>query len=769
MGGAVDNLEAAAAQAKLGAWEYDADRRRFRFSDIVGELLGLSGRAEVDLDTVSKLHVGESAGMLVRAIELALEDGRPFSLVSEVETPAGNRRWIRTQGQVSPATGSASPRLFGTVQDISEIRQLDRVTRESEMTLNQVEQISHIGHFSVDLSDGSFFHSDEIKRIFGYEPSEYALSVEEAIEAYHPDDRAEVVRLFNRAVETGEGYEFDLRVVQPSGDIRHVHSKGYTEQDEGGNVTRVYGVFQDVTEQVLAQQALRQSEASMKALLDGIHTAIVVHGKDGEILLANPMAQRLLAPLTSDMVGKQVTDPAWRFVFEDGREVPVEELPVSTVLRTREPLENLVLGCRGSHGLGWLLVNGVPVLDDHGELSKVVISFVDITERKTMEQRLHQSEKMQAIGHLAGGVAHDFNNQLMVMLSFAKLLEDSFGEDAIERKYTEGLLKGVNRSAELTSQLLAFARKGKYMVTTVDLSALMNEVASMAKHSFDKKIRIMEHSSADQATVAGDASQLQNALLNIALNSRDAMPEGGELTFTTERVTLDEASWAEADVDGPVGECVRITIGDTGVGMDAETQKHMFEPFFTTKGRGMGTGMGMASVYGTVENHHGAIQVDSEPGAGTRVTLHFPFVAQDRPVREEIVSRSEVSGGRILIIDDDEAVALSLSMMLDRKGYETTTCANGRDALIEFSKASKRTDLVLLDMIMPEMNGVETFHALRDVDPDVKVVLISGYSFTDEAKGLMEEGAQAFLLKPVTRENLLRTISDVLGVNERAS
>ena len=764
---AVTRLEQAAAQAKLGLWEYDPKTSRLIGSRIVFDIFGLPSTIEAELETVSQLLDPKSSGKLVRALDLAQNQDKPFSLVSEVQTPSGQRKWVRIQGQASGSRGSEPRRVFGTVQDISEIRLLDHITRESEMTLNQVEQVTHIGHWSVSLTDGSFYHSDEIKRIFGYEPSEYALSVEEAINAYHPDDRAEVIRLFNRAVETGEGYGFDLRIIQPSGETRYVHSKGYTERGEQGNVTRVYGVFQDITERVLAESALRESEASIKALIDLVHTAIIVHGKNGEVLLSNRMANRLLAPLTTNVVGKGLTDPAWRFVFEDGQEAAVEELPASRILATCEPVENLVLGRRDERGVAWMLVNGVPVFDENGILSKIIISFVDITDRKEMEGRLHQSEKMRAIGQLAGGMAHDFNNQLMVMQSFAELLDESLDEGSFEHSCVEAILAGVSRSAQLTKQLLAFARKGKYRVKTVDVDGLIAEVASIARHSFDKKIRVTHHANANPATIAGDASQLQNALLNMALNARDAMPEGGELVFTTARVTLDEQALKAESFDAEPGEFLRVTVRDTGLGMDAATRTQVFEPFFTTKGPGKGTGMGMASVYGTVRNHHGSIELESTPGVGTTITMHFPLVRAQDEEPEEPTSKSPKAGGRILLIDDEQAIAASLSMILSRRGYETMTHTNVREGLREFEKSWRRTDLVLLDMIMPEMNGMEVFHAMKAIDPKVKVVLVSGYSFTDQAKQLEEEGAAGFLVKPVSAKQLLETISDVLAVEKK--
>ncbi len=448
-------LEAAAADARLGFWEYDVNTGRFTPTPTTLGILGLDAHEPPDLETIAGRY-GPESDTLLRALELSHAQDKPFVLTCEIVTPAGNPKWVRTQGRIADRSDSDSRQVVGTIQDISDIRLLDRVTRESAMTLHQVEQITHIGHWSVSLADGSFFHSDEVKRIFGYEPSEYALSVEEAINAYHPDDREAVIQLFNRAVETGEGYEFNLRIVQPSGDVRHVHSKGYTELDANHQVSRVYGVFQDITDQVAGEAALRESEAWMKSLIDAVGTAIVVHDRNGEIVLSNRRANTLLGPLTTDIVGRKLDDPVWQFEFEDGRRVSVDELPVSVVLATLEPVENMVLGWRQGETIGWLLVNGVPVFAEDGALSRIIVSFVDISDRREMEERLHQSEKMRAIGQLAGGVAHDFNNQLMVISNFAEILRESVPKHSEEYECAGGILAGVAHSAKLTGQLLLF-------------------------------------------------------------------------------------------------------------------------------------------------------------------------------------------------------------------------------------------------------------------------------------------------------------------------
>ncbi len=249
-------LNKTSSLAKIGQWKYDLQDSKFSCSKEVYSIFELTEEIELTLDEFIKFYTVESSGILQKAFNLAIEEGKSFIRDSEIITASNRRKWVRTQGEIIHNKSSKSKHVFGTIQNISEIRLIDHVAKESLLTLDQIEQITHIGHWSVNMIDGSFYHSDEVKRIFGYEPSEYALSVEEAINAYHPDDRDNVVKYFNKAAETGEEYEFNLRVIQPNGNIRFVHSKGYTEKNNEGKVIRVYGVFQDITERKQTEQEL---------------------------------------------------------------------------------------------------------------------------------------------------------------------------------------------------------------------------------------------------------------------------------------------------------------------------------------------------------------------------------------------------------------------------------------------------------------------------------------------------------------------------------
>ncbi len=391
----------------------------------------------------------------------------------------------------------------------------------------------------------------------------------------------------------------------------------------------------------------------------------------------------------------------------------------------------------------------------------------DIRDRKRLETRLRHAEKMEAIGQLAGGIAHDFNNQLMGIMGCADLLQRELPDDENLSELVDNILLSVNRSAELTAQLLAFSRKGKYSAGSVNLHELIREVVELLSHSLDKKIAIERELAAEQAGTLGDGSQLQSALLNMALNARDAMPEGGTLKFKTENVDCSEAFASEHGFPIRPGRYVKVSVSDTGLGISPEVQKRIFEPFFTTKSDSQGSGLGLAAVYGTVKNHRGAVRVKSSPGTGTTLELFLP-VSEANTRQQESESRANPADGtaHVMVVEDEPALRDVTRRMLESLGYSVTTFESGDQAVEYYRGASKEVDLVILDMVMPVMNGRETFRALCSINPDVKALLASGYSLDGDAQAIVNDGVLGFLQKPYGRSALAARIAEVLGKHQ---
>jgi len=511
-------------------------------------------------------------------------------------------------------------------------------------------------------------------------------------------------------------------------------------------VTRLQHALRDhVAQRDEIARTLQQSEARLKLIADSIPNQLWSALPEGKL---DYVSQRALDYFGASV--EQLTNNSWQSLvhpddWDDCAARWVHSLesgaPYHADLRLR----------RFDGQYRWHSSLALPQRDAHGAILKWFGSTTDVTDRKRSEEALLQSQKMNAIGQLAGGVAHDFNNQLAVILGLAELLEHQV-QDPELRECTDGILQAANRCRDLTKNLLAFSRKRQLERVAVDVHALIDETIRLLERSLDKRIKVARQLNAQRAVIRGDPSQLQNALLNLALNARDAMPHGGSITFSTEL--------REGDL--PEGTYLSVCVSDTGTGMSDEVKSHIFEPFFTTKPVGQGTGMGMASVHGTVESHAGTIHVHSELGRGTAIRIDLPLAelqsARRDSARPRRTSASPV-GLRILVVDDESAVGNMLARSLEGAGHHVTVAASGEEALRCYADGGSAFDLVVLDVVMPGLGGAETFKRLRAIRSDAKIVLCSGFGAEGAADALLEAGARGLLQKPFEQHQLLAAIA----------
>ncbi|MBN1962322.1 MAG: response regulator [Deltaproteobacteria bacterium] len=391
----------------------------------------------------------------------------------------------------------------------------------------------------------------------------------------------------------------------------------------------------------------------------------------------------------------------------------------------------------------------------------------DISKRKEMEARIRQSEKMEAIGFLAGGVAHDFNNQLCGILGYTDLLQLELSDASFKvTNYLDGIKVATQRAAGLTSQLLAFARQGKYLSVSVNVHKLILETIEILARSINKNIKIITHLEAGNSYTLGDPSQLESVLLNLGINARDAMPEGGELLFETGIVDVDGDFTRNNIFKLEQGKYIRICVSDTGLGMTEDVRKRIFEPFFTTKEYGKGTGMGLASVYGTVKNHRGAVEVTSIPGKGTEMILFLPCIScpeVEEEIKLPIADALPAIKANILLVDDERYLLKAVGAMLERLGCQVTTVDNGIDAIRIYREQYAAFDAVILDVIMPEMGGKTTFMKMKEINPNIVTIIDSGYSLTSDVQEMLDAGAQGLIKKPFLIYELAEMLNRVLG------
>ncbi|HEY7528770.1 MAG TPA: ATP-binding protein, partial [Candidatus Deferrimicrobiaceae bacterium] len=384
---------------------------------------------------------------------------------------------------------------------------------------------------------------------------------------------------------------------------------------------------------------------------------------------------------------------------------------------------------------------------------------------RLLEAQLLQAQKMEAIGILAGGIAHDFNNLLTGILGHANLLQFRAEPGDEVSRSAEAIQKAADRASRLTAQLLGFARKGKNLIVNVDLHRIIDDVTTLLERSIDKNIRIGKCFASRELPVAGDPTQLQQLLMNLVVNARDAMPGGGELTLSTRTVVLRE-SYCAAHPGVTPGRYARIDVADTGVGIPESHLERIFDPFFTTKDPGIGTGLGLSMVFGIARNHGGFVEVESAPGAGSRFTVHLPLSDGEAAATEAVSPRAatfEAGRGWVLLIDDQETVRDVCSAMLSTLGYKVSTASDGREGVEWYRRFGGDVDLVIIDMIMPNLGGRECFREIKAMNPGVRAILSTGFSLDGAVQEILDDGIAGFIQKPFRLEDLSSAVSEAIG------
>jgi PAS domain S-box-containing protein len=421
----------------------------------------------------------------------------------------------------------------------------------------------------------------------------------------------------------------------------------------------------------------------------------------------------------------------------------------------------------------WIQWNIQAIFNDQGKLKYYETIGRDFTElkesedaRSNVEFMLHHAEKMSAIGELAGGVAHDFNNQLTSIKGYAELLINQLQNNPTALRYAENIYKASERSADITRQLLSFSRKKSPETTNLDLHDIVDEVFELVQHSVDKKLHLVKDLQAQPSIVTADSSQLQNAIMNLVINARDAIGEEGTITIATLNRYFSDEEFAERGVELTAGHYIQITVRDDGCGIDKEIMRRIFDPFFTTKEIGKGSGIGLTAVYNTFANHGGHIRVDSIPGEGSQFHGLLPCVymalVPEETKKEETI-KEQITEYRILLVDDEPMVLEVSSLMLDSLGHTVTACSEPQQAIKAFSDNPEQYDLVIVDMMMPHMTGKELFLALKEIKPDVIAAISSGYQMNESDEDLLAIGIKGFINKPFSLDNLNTNLTEIMS------
>ncbi|HKN85901.1 MAG TPA: response regulator [Nitrospiraceae bacterium] len=572
----------------------------------------------------------------------------------------------------------------------------------------------------------------------------------------HPDDQAAIRMLFFETVETGIGKRTEYRLVVPDGRVRLIESQDNVIRDAAGAVVNVVVVSRDITERKQAEEALRRSEHWLRTILDSEPACVMIVGRDGLIEEMNPAG---LAMVETASEVEAIGHPILPFIHTEEQET-FSCRHRDALAGSPQRFQCRLVTLQGT--VRWIEAYAVPFGEDQREPMSVLIVARDITESRKMEAQLQQALKMEAIGRLAGGVAHDFNNMLTGISGHGDLLLRQLPSESPLRRHAEEIKQSCKRCAALTNQLLTFSRSQVLQPKIMDISRALIGMESMLRPLIGEDVILRIHAETAPAHVRVDPTQLEQIVLNLSINARDAMPNGGLLTIETATVMLDGAAVAHREIRP--GVYLRLSVQDTGTGMDEQTMLRIFEPFFTTKEPGKGTGLGLSTVYGIVQQSGGWIEVDSIMGKGSTFLLFFPIM-DGAGQRSSVPGHGQLGHSdpkAILVVEDDPVVRGIIQEVLSLSGYRVVEAANGEEAIARCRHDDGHFDLLLTDVVMPHLGGRQLAQQLHGCYPQMKILFMSGH--LDDAilrEGLSREG-MAFLPKPFTPEALEQKIRDIL-------
>jgi PAS domain S-box-containing protein len=668
-------------------------------------------------------------------------------------TKDGQKRLIVWSNTLSPETNGEPRCIIGVGIDITDQR------GRNEQSLK--ESLKELADLKFALDESSIvaitdqkgiikFANDKFCEISKYSREELLGQDHRIINSgYHPK---EYIRQLWTTIASGKVWKGELRNRAKDGTIYWVDTTIVPFLDERGKPYQYVAIRNDITERKRAEEQLHEQAT----LLDHAQEAILVRDLDDRIVFWNKGAERVYGWTAEEAKGKIILDLLYKdrpAYFEKAKSKLLAEGEWSGELHhiTKDGRELTIEG-------HWTLVR-----DEKGEPKSILVINTDITEKKRLEAQFLRAQRMESIGTLAGGIAHDLNNILSPILMALRMFQMRFTDEESQRLLAM-VKKSAERGAGLVSQVLAFARGIEGERILLQPKHVIREVAKILKDTLPKSIEI-EYSIADELyAVLGDATQLHQVLMNLCVNARDAMPQGGRITIRAENITIDE-NYARMNLEARPGRYVSITVSDTGAGISDRIIDKIFEPFFTTKKQGEGTGLGLSTVLGIVRSHGGFVNVYSEVGRGTEFRIYIPAgeMGQAHPAREIKDDLPRGRGETILVVDDEPAICEIAKGTLEAYGYKVLTAADGTEAVALYAEHRERIALVLTDMGMPHMDGVATIRVLQKMNPQVKIIATSGLKSVGKISEAAQLGISTFLAKPYSADKLLNTLSDTLS------
>lgn len=670
--------------------------------------------------------------------------------------------WLRTRMYPIYDSGKKLIGVTVLVEYITDRKNIENKLRESEQQLKVAQHIALIGSSRWDAATDTTVWSDELYRITGWDPSLPGPRDAERAKLYTPESYAILRLAVARTMETGDPYDLELDIVRKDGELRHVLAKGQVIRNQQNSITGLVGTMQDITERKRSEEMIKEREVQYRELVETARDAIFTLSTDGNITSINAAFESATEWKREEWLGKPFTDilhpnDVTRLRERFGRSMKGEAQPLEEV-RVRTRSDKYVL----------VELSTVPQTRN-GKLIGVLGIGRDITERKQLEEQLRRTQRLDSIGSLASGIAHDLNNVLGPILLGVDILSNKM-TDEFSQKILQNVRSSSKRGSEIVKQVLAFARGTEQEFSPQQLRYVVNEIQSFIRQTFPKEIELRVEIPKDLPPVLGDSTQLHQILLNLCVNARDAMPSGGLI-----RISGTKADLSKSDVENYAGVrpgvFVCLSVSDTGMGIPEGIRAKIFDPFFTTKEIGKGTGLGLSTVNSIVRDHKGFLKLVSEVGRGTEFKIYFPTIDQEQatiePEEHPVLPRGNGEG--VLIVDDEQSIVQIARETLEAYNYKVYTATDGVEATLVYNRESRSSiALVCSDINMPRMSGIDLAQILRTSDPQVKILLTSG-SPAEIAAKKGEIAKYEFLVKPFNADQLLRAIDKLLHETEHSS
>jgi PAS domain S-box-containing protein len=719
------------------------------------EMLGYE-REELLRLSICQLIVADGEGRATAFLDLA-----------EGQTEIGERLYRRKDGTAIPveisARGLEDGAIQGIVRDITERKRVEDALRRSEERFRTVARATNDTVWDWDITTDHLWWNEGMQLQFRFAADEIGSELGWWKGRLHPEDAAKVVAGVQQALDGGEQFWWDeYRFKRGDATYAYIFDRGYIVRDESGRAVRMIGAMMDVTERRQSEEALRASEEEYRALFDTNPLPLwVLDPDDLRFLAVNQAAVRhygYSAEQFLDMTLGDLVAPQARLELMSLREQVGSATGSAATGAAGSAVHQRADGSRLHVELTANKLNfrGRPAL---------LLLANDVTERRRGEDNLRQSEeqlrqwqKIEAVGRLAGGIAHDFNNMINVISGYGQMLARRLSGDDVARRNLDEILKACDRAGALTRQLLTFSRKQPSEPQLVDLNDVVGGMSDMLRRLIGEDVELGLITDPGLSPLKANRGQIEQILVNLVVNARDAMPEGGQVTIRTENVELDTA-YARTRVGVQAGPHVMLLVRDSGMGMDSTVLAHLFEPFFTTKPPGRGTGLGLATAYGMVKQAGGHIVVESDPGAGSTFRIYWPVAERAEAARPEPVAPVLAKAGSetILLVEDESYVRAFMCESLRALGYQVIEAAGGAEALLYCRRhPDQAIDLLLTDVVMPKMNGPELALRVRELQPHMRVLYVSGYTEN------LPAACTPVLHKPFTADQLGASLREVL-------